>query len=584
MKHDFYSNTKLAQSINTIIIFGALIVVFGTFAQQQYAQGFNFWLIWCLKNFAALVSLCIPLVLGLGSGTSKFNNQLPLIVLSLLWIIMIILNLFSLSSGSTIGSLYLVKHTGPSLLCYLSLLIIGPSIKSYLQTIPFSKLRKLIGEIAIVYLASILLIGTQWLGIASGQTIIAYLVLFTIGVWISIDPIIKQLRTRILILVTGLLLVLSTFISWMNTNVVHYDPHHGLTTTMHYLDGISLNQPLMIITGVGLVIICQRFCISSNSLTPSAITLLGSSYLWLMYPQVLSTDLSFFIRKVTDWPLTFTIPLIIILAIMMTIGTHFVIHLVSILISKINISRSYLPHFLKQITIHAWRTWFFLGIAWLITVISIWHLWDWQLDMLQWVVLNRELVIFINVFMLYAFFAILMAIFNRYWIASITTLTSYAIWLVINMIKISSRSEPVLPADASMVFSLGSIQDLFKLVSPLVVTGLIVIFLLACTIAGVLQHLDSTSKWQLSKRVIMVLLSVILLSYFQTANHPNSIAAKGLTLAKDRPYFYSQLRGAKLNGTLLQFANNIDVTIMQKPAGYSKSAMQKLQKKISVAG
>lgn len=43
--------------------------------------------------------------------------------------------------------------------------------------------------------------------------------------------------------------------------------------------------------------------------------------------------------------------------------------------------------------------------------------------------------------------------------------------------------------------------------------------------------------------------------------------------------FYNQLSGARINGPLIQFMNNIDVTVMDKPAGYSTKTMNGIVKK-----
>lgn len=43
--------------------------------------------------------------------------------------------------------------------------------------------------------------------------------------------------------------------------------------------------------------------------------------------------------------------------------------------------------------------------------------------------------------------------------------------------------------------------------------------------------------------------------------------------------FYNQLSGARTNGPLVQFMNNVDVKIMDKPSGYSKARMEQIVKK-----
>lgn len=40
--------------------------------------------------------------------------------------------------------------------------------------------------------------------------------------------------------------------------------------------------------------------------------------------------------------------------------------------------------------------------------------------------------------------------------------------------------------------------------------------------------------------------------------------------------FYNQLSGARINGPIVQYLNNVDITVMAKPAGYSAATMKKI--------
>ena len=43
--------------------------------------------------------------------------------------------------------------------------------------------------------------------------------------------------------------------------------------------------------------------------------------------------------------------------------------------------------------------------------------------------------------------------------------------------------------------------------------------------------------------------------------------------------FYNQLSGARINGPLIQFMNNVDVKVMDQPAGYSRARMEQIVNK-----
>ena len=43
--------------------------------------------------------------------------------------------------------------------------------------------------------------------------------------------------------------------------------------------------------------------------------------------------------------------------------------------------------------------------------------------------------------------------------------------------------------------------------------------------------------------------------------------------------FYNQLSGARTNGPIIQYLNNVDVTIMTKPADYSAATMKEVVKR-----
>lgn len=59
-------------------------------------------------------------------------------------------------------------------------------------------------------------------------------------------------------------------------------------------------------------------------------------------------------------------------------------------------------------------------------------------------------------------------------------------------------------------------------------------------------------------------------------NQPKTPLNNLLNDLGDSPMFYNQLSGARINGPLIQYLNNVDVTVMPKPNGYSAATMSKV--------
>src|SRR5699024_1509948 len=75
------------------------------------------------------------------------------------------------------------------------------------------------------------------------------------------------------------------------------------------------------------------------------------------------------------------------------------------------------------------------------------------------------------------------------------------------------------------------------------------------------------------------LLAVIGLSGSFFANHANMPPKLLLDALYDSRYFLNQSTGARANGPLMQFVNNIDVTVMKEPKGYTKQRMMDINRK-----
>lgn len=178
---------------------------------------------------------------------------------------------------------------------------------------------------------------------------------------------------------------------------------------------------------------------------------------------------------------------------------------------------------------------------------------------------------------LMACFFILYLVFNRFWYAYGIMFVTELIITVASTLKIILRHEPILPTDMSSLTSTG---DILKMISPVVVVAGFLAIIISFILFIWLQHKDArTIKMAIKLRIINILVLMILLSGTFFVNHANLLPARICNIFKIQKMFYDQEDGARVNGPILQFINNLDVSVMDKPEGYSKAAVQKVMKK-----
>lgn len=195
---------------------------------------------------------------------------------------------------------------------------------------------------------------------------------------------------------------------------------------------------------------------------------------------------------------------------------------------------------------------------------------------------ERPKIITVNVLIIFAIALILMAITNRWWLSSGITILFYLGWLGVSILKIAARNEPIIPTDVSTLTAPG---EMLGMVNKWMIVFTLIVAIIIITLCWQLEkRVGSSCRFNPIIRIAIAALSCAYLFSFSFANHSNSIVYKQLQNIDDTPYFYSQLRGAKMNGTLLQFANNIDVHVMNKPKGYSAATMKALANRYSKLG
>ncbi|MDC4186685.1 sulfatase-like hydrolase/transferase, partial [Loigolactobacillus coryniformis] len=188
---------------------------------------------------------------------------------------------------------------------------------------------------------------------------------------------------------------------------------------------------------------------------------------------------------------------------------------------------------------------------------------------------NSTNQIILTVIIFSSAFLLLFSLINRFWPALVFTIGLSIVISVAVFLKLDLRDEPLLPADLAMITAL---NELLKMVSPFMLVAAGSLLLALVVISVVLQlklgGVYAPRLWQ--KRLLMLGATMTFFAGSFWVNHDQSLPNQVFKAFNVNPLFYDQAGGARLNGPLIQFINNLDVTIMARPAGYSQARIKKV--------
>ena len=190
---------------------------------------------------------------------------------------------------------------------------------------------------------------------------------------------------------------------------------------------------------------------------------------------------------------------------------------------------------------------------------------------------QRGLLLLLATLFIFTVVKFIQAISKRYWLSLAVVIMISCAFIIANREKIAARNEPLLPSDMAMVRVAGS---LFGMVAPAlwigVGTGLVIL-------VGLVYWLEKKHPVELAFkkhwRLTYLLLAPLLFASCLFWNHSGTPLNNLLTSLGDQPMFYNQLSGARINGPPIQFMNNVDVKVMDQPAGYSRARMEQIVNK-----
>lgn len=531
-----------------------------------------FWALWFFKNLVALTVLIVPIFTGAIHLKAKNRQAILMIALIIGGLIFAggknMPQPLSFSGPNASPELYVVQNVFMAWFASLLMLLFAPQLRHLLHQFSLVRRRQAILLITAVFAISKSFFHFDIFGFNVATSFFWFIYLFAIGDWVHDDADwLKQLPQWLWRTLLVLSFLLMGVFSWLKMNEFDYGAHAGMENTTHYLLGINPFQTMIVLTSIilvaGMAADCRlpKWHESDAFLASFNLVLLGA-------PMAFTMLMSHFHNK---WLAAIGIGLVV------TAVEYLLAVLASALADKWSLTINWTKVGQSAIALikRYWPILALVAIIWLLTIWSFGWLWHWNPDMMDWVLTDRRKIVRVNVLIVMAIFGILMAICNRLWLSAGITIAFYIGWIVASILKINARNEPILPSDLSVLSAPSEMLGMVS-VGTLILSLVGIALIIALCVAIERRH-GKKSRFNKTWRVIVLLCSLVFLSGFSTINHTKSIMSKTMVRMKDTPFFYAQLRGAKMNGLLLQFANNVDVHVMTRPAGYSRARMAAIE-------
>ena len=197
-------------------------------------------------------------------------------------------------------------------------------------------------------------------------------------------------------------------------------------------------------------------------------------------------------------------------------------------------------------------------------------------DIGEYILFARPMMIWLNALIIIALWGIIFGLTNRYWVSTLGVAISMLVLFVTENIKVGIRNEPILPSEIVMLKAINEL--LHMATTPVLVGGAVGLGLgISLIVYMERKYPQPGTKWM--TRLIMLAVSCLFFSSSLFLNHnKGKMHTVSLALGND-PTFYNQLLGAQQNGPLLQFLDNVDTQVMEKPADYSQAKIAEIANK-----
>lgn len=179
-----------------------------------------------------------------------------------------------------------------------------------------------------------------------------------------------------------------------------------------------------------------------------------------------------------------------------------------------------------------------------------------------------------DIILLYFFYLVFLVLFNRKTYAWFLFFSTILLFSIANYLKLSYRSEPLLPSDFTMIFEINQIIQMINEVH--MITSIVVIIMLIASfflITKIKSKAIFTSKQRMTVSLFLIL---IIFSIFNS-NHTNNPYKAIATSFGITDSYWDLTEDYSSNGPVAGFIKNLDIQVMEEtPENYSYEAVSEI--------
>lgn len=189
----------------------------------------------------------------------------------------------------------------------------------------------------------------------------------------------------------------------------------------------------------------------------------------------------------------------------------------------------------------------------------------------------RIKLFWVNILLVLLIFYALRAITREFWGPALFTTVATSLFYLFDVVIDKMRNDAIVPSQLAMI---KSVKSLASMVSPIILITVGISVVLIIYLSRLLSTIYPIKKPRWYNQIISLILAISAFGSTFYWNQPKLPIADFMSnQLGDNRQFYNQAWGAKINGPLIQFLNNVDIQTMKMPAGYSKNEMQKVAKR-----
>lgn len=201
-------------------------------------------------------------------------------------------------------------------------------------------------------------------------------------------------------------------------------------------------------------------------------------------------------------------------------------------------------------------------------------------------------ILLLNLILYLLAYGFLLLLTNCFWVATPIMLVVTAIYAVSERIKMQTRHEPILPSDMELAG-----RNTGKILSFIpsnethavgLVVVLLVVLVLVCVACG--WYFGKGQPWgwitktpiRIASQIVSAAVPFVLIASFVSAAGVSTSWAHDLAQAMgDNPIAWDASADAGINGVIYNFIRSSHTKVMDRPTGYSKEAMARINKRYS---